>query len=251
MKHRVLIIALLALLPCLSEAAPRLWKNSNATRSFSGELIKREADKITIKMTQGGQTVVIKPEQLHKSDLEWLKQNHPFEHEKPKLTSPEVAAGCFYDTLAFGDDKPTVIKKLKASPRFHSELDETFFARTGLNGTFHTTKGNEFFGMQASLYYGWDQSNCLDFLSLYGHESSAAQVEAKLIPTFTSMVASIDKQFGKAKSSSPKPQYAGLADGEITFTHVWPMKTGGSLLMGVGKQESNYVIVARFTREAH
>lgn len=251
MHCRLLIIALLTLLPCLSEAAPRLWKNSNATRSFSGELVKREADKITIKMTQGGRNVVIKPEQLHASDMEWLKKNHPFEHEKPEVTTPEVAAGCFYDTLSFGDDRATVIKKLKASPRFNSELDETFFARTGLNGTFRTTQGNEFFGMESALYYGWNENKGLKFLSLYGHETAGAKVEASLIPAFQTMTANISKYFGKAKSSSPKPKYAGLTDGEITFTHVWPIKTGGSLLLGVGKQEDKHVIVARFTNEVH
>lgn len=247
MHCRILTIALLALFPYLSTAQTRLWKNANATRSFQGELVKREADKITIKMTQGGRMVVIKPDQLHIDDIEWIKKNHPFEHEGPEVTIPEVAAGCFYDTLSFGDDRATVIKKLKASSRFHSELDETFFARTGLNGTFHTTKGNEFFGMQSSLYYGWNDNNGLEFLSLYGHETPAAQAEARLVPTFHAMTANISKYFGKPENSSPKPQYDGLAEDEIIFTHVWPMKAGGSLLLGVGKQEDKYVIVARFT----
>ena len=254
MNSKLLIIALLALMPCLSQAETRLWKNANATRSFSGELIKREADKVTIKMTHGGRIVAIKPANLHASDLEWLKQNHPLDGEKPAGGAggaPQVAAGCFYDTLSFGDDKPTVIKKLKASPRFHSELDETFFARTGLNGTFRTTKGNEFFGMEGALYYGWNENHQLKFLSLYGHETPAAKVEAALVPTYLQMVGHINKHFGEAKSASPKPQYAGLGEGEITFSHAWPMKTGGSLLLGVGKQEGNSVIIARFTSEAH
>ena len=29
------------------------------------------------------------------------------------------------------------------------------------------------------------------------------------------------------------------------------MQTGGSLLLGVGKQDGKYVIVARFTKEQH
>ena len=166
-----------------------------------------------------------------------VAQNHPFEHEKPKDATPDVAAGCFYDTLAFGDDKPTVIKKLKESPRFHSELSETFFARTGLNGTFHTTKGNEFFGMQASLYYDWDSNNGLKYLSLYGHETAPAQAESKLVPTFVTMTGHISKYFGKGKSSAPKPQYSSLGNDEINFTHVWPMKPRGSLLLGVANRK--------------
>lgn len=251
MKFRLLIIALLALLPCVSQAAPRLWKNNNATRSFRGELVKREANQITIKMVPSGRTVSIKPEQLHATDIEWLKKNHPFDHEKPKVSGPEVAAGSFYDTLSFGDDRPTVIKKLKESKRFNTELDSTYFARTGLNGTFRTTKGNEFFGMPAALYYGWDDNHGLKFLSLYGHETPGAKVKTNLLPIWHQMVKDMSGYFGKARSSSPTPQYAGLAESEITFTHVWPMKTGGSMLLGVGKQDGNYVVVARFTRERH
>jgi len=61
----------------------------------------------------------------------------------------------------------------------------------------------------------------------------------------------MNKFFGQSKSASPKPQYAGLGDGEITFSHMWPLQTGGSMLLGVGKQEGNFVIIARFTNEAH
>ena len=251
MKPSLLIIAILFLLPDIGQAQARIWKNTNATRSFSGTLIKREPTKITIRMTNSGKTVVIKPEQLHAGDLEWLKKNHPFDHEKPKVAGPDMAAGSFYDTLSWGDDRPTVIKKLKASKRFHTELDETYFARTGLNGTFRTTKGNEFFGMPAALYYGWDDNHGLKFLSLYGHETAPAQVKAKLIPVWHQMVKDMSSYFGKCKSSSPTPQYASLGESEITFTHVWPMKTGGSMLLGVGKQDGKYVVVARFSREAH
>ena len=65
------------------------------------------------------------------------------------------------------------------------------------------------------------------------------------------MVKDMSSYFGKCKSSSPLPQYAGLSENEITFTHVWPMKSGGSMLLGVGKQDGKYVVVARFSREAH
>lgn len=251
MHCKLLITALLVALTCVSQAAPRLWKNTNATRSFQGELVKREADKITIKMIPSGNLAVLKPEQLHHSDIEWLKQNHPFEDEKPQGSAPTAAAGAFYDSLAFGDDKATIIKKLKESPRFHSELDETFFARTGINGTFHTTKGNEFFGMHSSLYYDWDEAGGLKFLSLYGHCTAAADTEANLIPIYLEMVKNISKFFGEAKRAAPKPQYAGLGEGEITFNDAWSLKTGGSLLLGIGKQDGNHVIIARFTREQH
>ncbi len=249
--HAKLLLLVFLLLPSLAWGQARVWKNTNATRSFSGTLVKREPNQITIKMTNSGRNVVIKPEQLHPSDIDWLKKNHPFDHEKPKTAGPDMAPGSFYDTLAFGDDKPTVIKKLKASKRFNSELDETFFARTGLNGTFRTTKGNEFFGMSAALYYGWNDNHRLEFLSLYGHETAPAQVKAKLIPIWHQMVKDMSSYFGKAKSSSPTPQYANLGESEITFTHVWPMKAGGSMLLGVGKQDGKYVVVARFTRETH
>lgn len=251
MHCKLLITVLLFALNAQSQAAPRTWKNTNATRSFRGELIKREVDTITIRMMATGKLAVLKPEQLHQSDLEWLRQNHPLDSEKPQASAPDVAAGCFYDTLAFGDDKTTVISKLKESKRFHSELDETFFARTGLNGTFRTTKGNEFFGMQASLYYDWDESKGLKNLSLHGHHTAAEKTETELLPTYMQMVASINKYFGEAKNTASKPEYDALGEGEITFCHVWPLKTGGSLLMGVGKQEGKHVIIARFTREQH
>lgn len=242
-----LLTLLLLCLPCSIHAEARIWKNSDATRSFSGTLVKREADKVTIKMTANGRIAVIKPEQLHAKDIEWLRKNHPFDHEIPKNADPEIAPGSFYDTLSFGDDRATVIKKLKASKRFHSQLDATFFARTGLNGTFHTTKGNEFFGMRASLYYGWDDNHGLKFLSLYGHETPQAQVESSLIPLWQEMTKNITGYFGKPTSAYHKPDYANLTDGGITFTHVWPMKAGGYLLLGVGRQEGTYILVTRFS----
>lgn len=250
--HRnLLIIALVTIAPCLSEATPRLWKNTNATRSFRGELIKREADKLTITMLPSRKTVVVKPEQLHADDIQWLKENHPLEHEKPATQPAAGPQGSFLDTLSFGDTRATVIKKLKASKRFHSGLDETYFARTGMNGTFRTTKGNEFFGMPASLYFDWDVQGGLKHLDFYGDAVPIAQGESELVPRWQALVASMDEHYGKSKSAATKLPYQTLGENEITFTHAWPMETGGSVLLGAGKQEGKYVIIARFTSSQH
>ncbi|MDX1680395.1 MAG: hypothetical protein R3242_06670 [Akkermansiaceae bacterium] len=254
MFPRLLIITLF-LLPCLCQAEIRLWKNADASRSFRGEFIKREGDKVTVRVVNNGSVVTIPLEVLHQDDIAWLDKQAAGGGgagggggaEQP----PEIATGCFYDTLAFGDDRATVIKKLKASKRFHSELNETYFNRVGLNGTFETTPGNEFFGMKAAIYYEWDENNGLKNLSLYGHETAPAEAKTALIPRWNQMIRDITRYFGEPKSSSPKPMYAGLGEGEITFSHVWPMKTGGTLLMGVGKQDDKLMIIARFSREQH
>lgn len=248
---KLLIFAFLVFFPAISQAAPRLWKNTNATRSFRGELIKREADKITISMLPSRKSVVVKPDQLHADDLKWLKENHPLEHEKPAVADLPAPQGSFLDTLAFGDNRTTVIKKLKASKRFHSGLDATYFARTGMNGTFRTTKGHEFFGMPAALYFGWDDQGGLKFLDFYGGGIAAAQSESQLVPDWQALVAALNKHYGKSKSTATKLPYQSLAESEITFTHAWPMEPGGSLLLGAGKQEGEYVIIARFTSQQH
>ena len=80
-------------------------------------------------------------------------------------------------------------------------------------------------------------------LSLYGHETAPAQAESVMMPKWNQMIRDITKYFGQPKSAYAKPQYAALGDEEITFTHVWPMKTGGSLLMGVGKLDGKYLIM--------
>jgi len=253
MHRKLLLIALLLLLPGSLQAQSRLWRNNNATRSFTGELVKREADKITIKMTTTGKQVVVRPDQLHADDIKWLRENHPLPGEMPATPAAgtiKAKPGAFYDTLAFGDDQATVMKKLKESKVFHTTLNETYFARTGLNGNYRTAKGHEFFGMPASLYFDWDDQGLIN-ASFYGNPIPAAQAETALLPAWQGMIVNISKQFDQPKVASTKPDYASLAEGQITFTHAWSATNGATLLLGVGKQEGEYVIIARFSSEQH
>jgi len=248
MPTKILTISLLLILTCASHAEPRLWKNKDASRSFRGEFVSRDAKQVVITMVPSGRQVTIAPENLHASDLQWLKENHPLDHEKPALTGPVAAQGACFDTVKYGDNQSTGIKKLKLSKLAHSNLDETYFARTGLNGVFKTTKGNDFFGMPASLYMDWDDQGGLRSLSFHGPGVPAADINTKLVPQWTAMIAAISKLHGQPKSSTNKLDIGGLNDLGITFTHAWNLESG-SLLLGGGRMQDEYMIIGRLTSE--
>ena len=64
-----------------------------------------------------------------------------------------------YGELEFGDSRETVTKKLSQSPLVEQTIDNTYTARTGLNGIFKC-KG-KISGLVCHLYFNWDVYKCV------------------------------------------------------------------------------------------
>lgn len=253
--HRFILSTLLAVvaLTTTTMAAPRIWKNKEGTRSFRGEFVQRDKENVTIMMTSNFKKVQVSHDKLHADDLKWLKSNHPLPGEIPSSNgnANPVARGAVYDTIALGDNRKVVMKKLMDCKMVKNSLPQALFDRTGLNGVFHTVKGHEFHGMQASIYYGWDDSNNLKELSFHGESHPQTAIDTVILPTWKSLAENITAAYGKPKSADTTLNTADLNDGAITFTHVWSLKEGGSLLLGAGRSEDSYMVIARFTATEH
>ena len=239
------LIPLMLALAIPAQAVPRIWKNKDASRSFRGEFVSRSKDKVIITMLPSRRKVSVACEQLHKDDMQWLRENHPLESEKssPIPASPDA----IYDRICFGDSRKLVMKKLSESKLVDNSLPETFFDRTGLNGVFHTRKGKDFFGMPASIYYGWDDANNLKELSFHSDPHPRNKASEALTAKWKELIANLTNAYGKPSNEYPKLDVSNIADSKIIFTHAWKLKPQGSLLLGAGREDNNIVLIVRYT----
>ena len=75
-----------------------------------------------------------------------------------------VSQAGVYGELEFGDSRETVTKKLRQSPLVEQTIDNTYIARTGLNGIFKC-KG-QIAGLTCRLYFNWDEQGGLNEITL-------------------------------------------------------------------------------------
>lgn len=238
---RSLPVLLLVCLAPLAQAAPRVWTSSDGQRRFEADFVKQEGGVVTLRRSNGT-LVSVEVARLHADDQKWLQQNQP---AAAKQTLP-VSTGVF-DTLNFGDSHADVQKKLMASQVVATELDERFFGRTGLNGIFKTRK--PFGGLRASLFFGWDESNCLNEVALHTDGVPLDQYQTTLKQCRELYIAELVKLYGQPVQGLGMQAAEQLEEGSILSTHLWNIPTGGSILVGTGKEKGQYLVIIRFTQQ--
>lgn len=238
MRHAV--VSALCLFAC-ADAAPRPWKSADGTRSVQGELVNRDATGITIRRAADRKEVVIPLDKLHPDDRTWLNANHPL----PGTEAPAKTA--VFDKLLFGDSRETVLEKLKASKFVEMTAAETFIGRTGLNGIFKTC--SQVGGLDASLYFGWNEDGGLSEISLQTEALPAARLESTLKPCWKEFISLLTNLYGKPIHANDQLQIGSIADGSMNGTHLWKLEGQGSALLGAAREGDNYQIVVRFTRK--
>lgn len=235
------ILLAVAAFSCPASAEMRLWKSADGSKTIQGDFVKRDATTVTIR-TEAGKEVTVELSKLHADEAQWLKLHHPSETTAP---APDPAA--VFDTLLFGDDRETVLKKLKASKVVEMTQDETFLGRSGMNGVFSTRQ--KIGKVKASLYFDWDGSDKLKELTLQTDLLPDTDYKSELEPTWTAFIGLMRALYGKPVQEGPLPAMASLTDGTFSPSHLWALDGGGSALLGTARTGKKYQLVVRFTRK--
>jgi hypothetical protein len=240
---RLLILALALILP-LTAGEIRTWTNPDGSKTFKAEFIRRGKDSVTLRPI-GGRELSLGMDKLHADDHVWLKTNHPTEAEAKAAEVPDDAA--VFDTLKFGDDRKTVIEKLKASKMVEANLDSTFFGRTGINGIYRTV--HRIGGLHCYLFFDWDEGDRLKEITLCTEDKSAGEYNSSLKPCWEALTELIGPIYGKPLQTVRMPAASELANEQMLATHLWRIDHGGTVMLGASRLGDTYQVSVRFTKE--
>lgn len=238
---RLLSLSLALILP-VSAGEIRTWTNLDGSKTFKAEFIRRDKNSVTLRPV-GGRELSMGMDKIHAEDRSWLEKNHPIQ-AKP-AEQPDDAA--VFDTLKFGDDRETVTAKLKASKMVESNLDSTFFGRTGINGIFRTVQ--PIGGLHCYLFFDWDEDGGLKEITLRTEDKAASDYETVLKPCWKALIELITPIYGKPLQTANMPAASQLADEQMLSSHLWTIEQGGSVLLGASRLVDAYQVSVRFTNE--
>ncbi|MEO8616893.1 MAG: hypothetical protein ABI600_17265 [Luteolibacter sp.] len=235
-----ILFALTSICAVPLHAETRPWKSSDGLRSIQAEFVNRDAASVTVRL-DGGKEFSIDLTELDPGDRNWLDLKHPL------ANGPVPDETAVFDTLKFGDPHDVVLTKLKASKLVELTMDESMINRTGLNGIFRIRQ--KIGGQQATLFFDWTDANALKEITVRTDAYPAASFEAKLTPCLEEFIELLSTLHGKPLQAAPKIDPASVPDGAMLPSHLWKIESGGSALLGVGCEGTNYQIIVRFTEE--
>ncbi len=237
MMKRILPISLCLLLPALADG--REWRNVEGTRSFEADFVSRCPEKVKLRKADGAE-FELELARLHADDVAWLDDKHPL----PGSVPPPDAV---FDHLRFGDDRETVLRKLRASEIVEMVVDETHIGRFGLNGVFCCK--HRVGDMKAWLYFDWTKGGTLKEVSLQTEGQPEESYDGKLHTAWKDFIPLLTTLYGRPAQNGAYPQKRDLEDGTFLASHLWRLAGGGSMLLGSAREGNGYMIVVRFTRE--
>lgn len=240
---RISIVSLLCS-ACLCTAASRKWTNPEGTKSFEAEYVSRNGDEITLKRSDGSE-ITFNISKLHEDDNRWLNLNHPVGVNGEVQELPDNEA--IFDNLKFGDTRDEILQKLKASTIIEAELEETFFGRTGLNGTYRTKK--KVGGLYCYLFYDFDDSGHLRELTMRTEPQPESDYDTTVASCWEELPNLISMLHGRPIHSGSMAVSSSLGEGEMLGSHVWRIEGGGNVILGIAKVEGKFEVAVRFTLE--
>lgn len=244
-----LIIATLLTVSTIATAEMREWKNADASKSLTGEFIKRDDKSVTIRRKTDRKTFTIPFTQLHADEVKWLNMNHPLPGQEPKVGPLTFNPVEMYKELSFGDNMNTHIDKLEKSEHLKASVPRSLFGRGGINGIFKSVKPMG--GLKSSLYFDWDDQNKLKEISIHTDPEPAASLKEKLIPCWKACIEQLTEHFGEPVGGLPNLDITPIPNKGISFTHHWKLTNGGSALVGAGNEDGKYLIIVRYTTDEH
>jgi hypothetical protein len=240
---RVFILTLACLLP-LTAGEIRTWTNPDGSKTFKAEFLRRDKDTVTLRLLGKGE-LSMALNKLHSSDQSWLKTNHPTESEAKAAEVPDDAA--IFDTLKFGDDRATVTNKLHASKMVETNLNTTFFGRTGMNGVYRTVQ--PIGGLHCYLFFDWDEADRLKEITLRTEDKAASEYETVLKPCWQALTELIMPIYGKPLQATKMPAASDLANEQILGSHLWNIDQGGTVMLGASRLGEAYQVSVLFTKD--
>jgi len=239
---RPLLIAL-GLLAGTLAAETRVWRNADASSSFSGDYVAHDSQRVTIRRGDGRE-FTLELRKLHAADRQWLARRGVAAAAGP-ASAPDPSA--VFDTLCFGDSRKVVEAKLKASKLVEATIDETFFGRFGLNGSFRTVK--KIGGLHCELYFDWSEEGGLKEVSLQTQALGRDAYGESLQRNWSELADLLTTLHGKPLQRAGYPPRTDLQDDLFLASHLWRLEGGGSALLGTSMQAGRYMVVVRFTTE--
>lgn len=224
----------------LPHAEGRSWRSMNGNQSFRAVFVSSNGVSVVLR-TPDRRTVTVALKNLHSSDRAWVRQ-----HLKKTLPPAEagVTGPCF-DSLAYGDTRATVEKKLRESPAVSKTLDDQLIGRTGLNGIYRTTVAGE----QFNLFFQWSGNDELREVTLRGESSSSLDYDKGLRKRWQSLLSKLARSHGSPVQATRYPPREELTGGQLLGSHLWHTENGHSILLCTGQEKDNYLVAVRFSAD--
>ncbi|MGE9269308.1 MAG: hypothetical protein ACQKBU_00780 [Verrucomicrobiales bacterium] len=226
--------------PVKSEESARIWRNQQGTSSFAGTYLSHDNHRVTIRR-EDGRVFTLDLDKLHPADRSWLQSKPAATEAADEAINPNA----IFDSLCFGDDRKTVEEKLKASKMVETALDETFFGRFGLNGTYRTKQ--QIGGLHCELYFDWTEGGLLNEISLQTQGLDESSYSGRLHDNWTELSSLLTNLYGRPLQNGAYPKRDELQNDLFLASHIWHLDGGGSALLGTSMQADKYLIVVRFT----
>lgn len=242
---------LIALLTSLAaSAAPRDWKNKDATRSVRGDFLSRDTASVLIRRSSDLKQIRLPLNQMHVNDVAWVEKTHPLSKAKePVPTDSKGLLRSIHGALSFGDNTSKVTSKIKASGLFDCTMPETMLARTGLNGVFRTKQ--KIFNYHSQLYFGWAADGGLKEFTLHTDSMPLSSAKDQILPCWQSYIDLFTELYGKPLSATPTLELNSIQQDAMIFSHLWEPETIGTILVGASRTEDGYQITVRFSNESY
>lgn len=223
------------------ESAERTWRNRDGSKSFSGCLVSRGADEVTIRRTDG-HSFTIAIASLHDDDRRWLERRARAESE-----AELQPAGAVFDTIRFGDTRHEVEAKLRESKLVEATVEETLFGRFGMNGTYRTCKpvGE----LHCELFFDWTDDHLLREVTLQTEGQPRERYPVLLRTTWSDLGLLLTNLHGQPRQAAAYPPVESLTDGTFLASHLWHLPGGGTAMLGTARQNGLYQVLVRFTQE--
>ena len=224
-------------------AESREWKSATGESSFTGDFISHDTQRVTIRR-EDGRIFTFEIEKLCTADRNWLATKDSI---APADQEPAPDPNAVFDTLCFGDSRKDVEAKLKASKLVETLVDDTFFGRFGLNGSFRTKQ--KIGGLYCELFFDWSKGGNLKEVSLQTQPQDAGTYDDLLRNNWNQLAELLTMLHGKPLQQAGYPEASDLQNDLYLGSHLWRLEGGGSAMLGTSMQANKYMVVVRFTTE--
>ena len=151
-----------------------------------------------------------------------------------------------YGELEFGDSRETVTKKLGQSPLVEQIFDNTYTARTGLNGIFKC-KG-KISGLACHLYFNWDEQGGLNEITLRSEGLDMDLYKTRLQRAWTDAESLFSQVYQSPTQKADYPALTAFKEHKMMISHVWKNKGKETILMGTGIDKNKCFLFIRYVR---
>ncbi len=221
-------------------AESRSWRSANGNRSFRADFVSSDGTSVVLRRLDR-KTVTVALKNLHTRDRDWVREQL---NKNEAKAHGGLKGGCF-DTLAFGDNRRTVEKKLKASLVASKSLDDRLTGRTGLNGIYQTSIADEPY----ELFFHWTGKDELQEVTLRSRAVTQTDYGKTLRKTWTSLISLLKKHHGNPVQTTGYPPQEELQEGNLLGSHLWHTPDKHSILLCTGREGADYLVAIRFRVE--